>query len=99
MDGWMDGLDGWMDGWMDGWSRPNHMPSRLDALQTMHPVNFRRLVGGSQSVAKQASFNIASGSDFGVFRRFWGGQNAKFGRFFSSCFSNAMLASIFGCFL
>ena len=21
-----------MDGWMDGWSRPNHMPSHLDAL-------------------------------------------------------------------
>ena len=54
-----------MDGWMDGWSRPNHMPSHLDALQTMPCVNFRRFAGGVHGVAKQASFSIAFWSNFG----------------------------------
>ena len=49
------------------------MPSHLDALQTTTSVNFRRLVGKSQSVAKQASFNIA-------FRRDFGGFSNDFGR-------------------
>ena len=53
-----------MDGWMDGWSRPNHMPSHLDALQTMISVSFRRGPGYFHSVAKQASFSIAFWSDF-----------------------------------
>ena len=53
---------------MDGWSRPNHMPSRLDALRTMISVAFRRCVGSLHSVAKQASFDIASGSDLGGLR-------------------------------
>ena len=44
--------------------RPNHMPSHLDGLQTMRPVALRRLVGKSQSVAQQASFNVAFRSDF-----------------------------------
>ena len=43
------------------------MRSPLDALQTPPPVNFRRLAGELHSVAKQASFNIAFGTDF---RRF-----------------------------
>ena len=47
--------------------RPNHMRSPLDALQTPPPVDLRRLVGELHSVAKQASFNIAFGTDF---RRF-----------------------------
>ena len=55
--------------------RPNHMPSRMDALQTMGSVDFRRLLGSLHSVAKQASFDIASGSDFrglrSDFKRFW----------------------------
>ena len=58
-----------MDGWMDGWSRPNHMPSHLDALPTTSPVAFRRLLGGLHSVAKQASFYVAFGADVGGFRR------------------------------
>ena len=53
-----------MDGWMDGWSRPNHMPSHLDALQTMIPVDLRRLAGGLHGVAKQASLSVAFRSDF-----------------------------------
>ena len=36
--------------------RPNHMPSHLDALQTMGSVNFRRGAGNFHSVAKRASF-------------------------------------------
>ena len=56
-----------MDGWMDGWSRPNHMPSRLDALQTTTSVDLRQLPGELHSVAKQASFYVAFQSDFGRF--------------------------------
>ena len=60
---------------MDGWRRPNHMPSHLDAIQTMVSVDLRRLPGEFHSVAKQASFNVASPSDFGGFGsdfgRFW----------------------------
>ena len=56
-------------------SRPNHMPSHLDALQTLSPVNLRRLPGGFHSVAKQASFHIGFKSDvwgfWDVFGRFW----------------------------
>ena len=37
-------------------SRPNHMPGRLDALQTTGTVTFRRFPGSFHSVAKQASF-------------------------------------------
>ena len=64
-----------MDGWMDGWSRPNHMPSHLDALQTTRPVNFRRLLGKLHSVAKQASFETpflrVPGRFWKDFGRFW----------------------------
>ena len=55
---------------MDGWSRPNHMPSHLDALQTMPSVDLRRGPGGFHSVAKQASFRVALRSDF---KGFWSG--------------------------
>ena len=48
-------------------SRPNHMPSHLDALQTTSSVNLRRFVGNFHSVAKQASLSVASQSDFGGF--------------------------------
>ena len=53
----------------DQWSRPNHMPSRLDALQTMGPGDFRRLPHNFHSVAKQAPFYVALQSDFGRFGR------------------------------
>ena len=47
--------------------RPNHMPSHLDALQTMRSVDFRRVAGEFHSVAKQASLSIAFRKDFGGF--------------------------------
>ncbi|MEC7214067.1 MAG: hypothetical protein VXW26_06605 [SAR324 cluster bacterium] len=47
----------------------------MDALQTPSPVDPRRLPGGLHSVAKQASFYVAVGIDFGGFwndfGRFW----------------------------
>ena len=72
-------MDAWMesDGWMDSWSRPNHMPSHLDALRTMASVAFRRRASDSHSVAKQALFCIALGIDFqGFWRPKW---TPKFG--------------------
>ena len=67
-----------MDGWMDGWSRPNHMPSHLDAIQTMISVDFGRLAGDLHSIAKQAPFCVALWSDLGGFGsdfgRFWGAK-------------------------
>ena len=48
--------------------RPNHMHSHLDALQAMGPVNFRRGPSEFHSVAKRASFYIASGARF---QGFW----------------------------
>ena len=73
------------------------MPSQLDALQTPIPVDFRRLAGGFHSVTKQASFDIALGSDV---KGFWtsfcnflvglGNQNESqnifFERFLFLCF-------------
>ena len=72
---------------MDGWRRPNHMRSLLDGLQTPTPVNFRRLPRGFHSVAKQASFSVAFGSDFkGFWRPTWT-QKSMFGpRFFDVIF-------------
>ena len=59
---------------MDGWRRLTHMRSHMDASQAMPP----RFVGGFHSVAQQASFNIASGSDLkGLWSdlgRFWEAQ-------------------------
>ena len=87
---------------MDGWSRPNHMPSRLDALRTTTSVALRRLVGKSQSVAKQASSDVASGRDFKGFRkdfgRFWEAKTeAKIdvSEVFFDVFFERVFASIF----
>ena len=84
-------------------SRPNHMPSHLDALQTMIPVDSRRLLGSLHSVAKQASFDIASGSDFGGlqrdFGRFWEAKiepTSNLGRLFFDVFFECVSASISG---
>ena len=77
-------------------SRPNHMPSHLDALQTTTCVAFRRLPGELHSVAQQASFNIASGRNFKRFlERLWevfGGPNGRQTWFLGG--SSAMLFSI-----
>ena len=45
--------------------RPNHMRSLFDNPKAMPSVDLRRLPGGFHSVVKQASFNIAFGSNFG----------------------------------
>ena len=60
-------------------SRPNHMRSLLDALQTLRPVNLRRLPSGFHSVAKQASFCVAFQSDFnGFWEGFFSNKIQKF---------------------
>ena len=43
------------------------MQSQFRSPEVAAPVNLRRLPGGLHSVAKQASFNVAFRSDFGVF--------------------------------
>ena len=83
---------------MDGWSRPNHMPSHLDALQTPVPVNLRRFAGEFHSVAKHASFRVAFRSDF---RRFWRPKwmlKSNFFKLFFDMFFDRILASIFASF-
>ena len=57
------------------------MPSLLDALQTLGPVDFRRLRRDFHSVAKQASFYIALGAHFQGFWEVWGGQLGGENRF------------------
>ena len=77
------------------------MHSHLDALQAMTPVGLRRLARDFHSVAKQASFYMASELIFKDFGRF-GAANLEwkidFGGFFSIFFSRSMLASIFNRF-
>ena len=74
---------------MDGWTRPNHMPSHLDALQTMRPVNLRRCPGNFHSVAKQASFRVAFRSVFGGFWKPKWMPKPDSRAFFSMLFLNA----------
>ena len=56
-------------------SGPNHMPSRLDALQTPTPVDFRRFPRDFHSVAKQAWLDDAFWRDFNGFWEGFGTQN------------------------
>ena len=79
---------------MDGWSRPNHMPSHLDAIQTMISVSFRRLPRGSHSFAKQASFYVAFGTDVGGFRRLRWTSKLNFRAIFLMFFLNEFLHRI-----
>ena len=62
-------------------SRPNHMPSLLDALQTLPPVDLRRLPRQFHSFAKRASLYIAFGTDFQGFWEVWGSQLGMENRF------------------
>ena len=82
------------------------MPSHLDGLQTMRPVALRRFLGESQSVAKQASFRVASRSDFlgfgSDFLRFWEAKmeaNVDFSEVFFDIFFECVFASILDRFL
>ena len=45
------------------------MGSHIGSPKAMRPVNFRRGAGEWHSLATQASFNVASGTDFRGFRR------------------------------
>ena len=50
-------------------SRPNHMQSHSRSPKVAALVSLRRLASEFHSVAKQASFYVAFGKDFGGFRR------------------------------
>ena len=91
---------------MDGWRSPNHMRSQIGGPKVMRPVDFRRFLGNFHSVPKQASFDIAAGSDFGGVRsdfgRFWEAKiepKSNFGRLFFDAFFECVSASISGRFL
>ena len=79
--------------------RPNHMPSHLDALQTLRPVNLRRVAGGFHSVAKQASFSIAFWSNFGGFGKPKSMPKFDFRTFFFDVIFGSVLTSKFNRFL
>ena len=63
--------------------RPNHMHSHIGSPKAMPPVNFRRAWGEFHSVAKQASFNIAFGSNFDGFGKAKSMPKFDFGAIFS----------------
>ena len=63
--------------------------SHLDALQAMPPVDFRRIAHDFHSVAEEASFNIAFGTNFQGFWRPKRIPNSIFQAFFSKLFFNA----------
>ena len=74
------------------------MHSRLDALQAMAPVDFRRLARDFYSVAKQASFYIAVGAHFqGLWKAKWFPKFDFRGFFFDVIF-HCVWASNFGRF-
>ena len=84
-----------MDGWMDGWRRPNHMRSQIDGPKAMGPVSLRRLPGDLHSVAKQASFNIAFGTDFRGFLKPKWTSKFDFRAFFFDVIFESVLTSKF----
>ena len=75
------------------------MRSPLDALQTPAPVNLRRLAGEFHSVAKQASFNIAFGTDFRGFLKPKWTSKFEFRAFFFDVIFESVLTSKFYRFL
>ena len=78
--------------------RPNHMRSLLDASQTPTPVNFRRVAREFHSAAKQASFNIAFGTDFRGFLRPKWTSKFDFRAFFFDVIFEYVFTSNFGRF-
>ena len=75
------------------------MPSHLDALQTLRPVDFRGFAGKFHSVAKQASFSIAFWSNFGGFGRLKSMPKFDFRAFFFDVIFESVLTSKFYRFL
>ena len=79
--------------------RPNHMRSHIGSPKAVTPVDFRRGWGGLHSVAKQGTFNVASGTDFRGFRRSkWTPKVDVRAFFFDVIFEN-LFTSNFGRFL
>ena len=83
---------------MDGWRRPNHMRSQIGSPKAMRPVNFRRGVREFHSVAKQASFYVALGTDFRGFRRPNWTPKVDFRAFFFDVISECVFVSNFNRF-
>ena len=79
---------------MDGWSRPNHMPSHLDALQTTTSVNFRRVPGNLHSVAERASSCVVFPVDFRCFGRPTWMQKSTFGPYLCDVIFECVFISI-----
>ena len=79
--------------------RPNHMRSLFDNPKAMGSVDLRRLPGGFHSVVKQASFNIAFGSNFGGFGKPKSMPKFDCRAFFSDVISEKEITSKFGPFL
>ena len=65
------------------------MRSQIGGPKAMPPVSLRRLPGGFHSVAKQASFNVAVGTDFRGTRRPKWTPKVDLRAFFSMLFWNA----------
>ena len=75
------------------------MDSHIGSPKAMRPVNLRRLPGGLHSVAKQASFYIAFGTDFGGFWRPKWDPKSDFRGFYFDVFFDIVSASNFNRFL
>ena len=78
------------------------MHSRMDALQTMVPVNLRRVANNLHSVAKQASFQTlffrVPGRFYSDFGRLWEAKtdaNIDFWDVFCDAFFEGVSESIF----
>ena len=71
------------------------MHSHLDALQAMAPLNLQRVASEVHSVAKQASFYVAFGRDFGGFWRPKWMRKLMLGPVFFDVVLECVFASIF----
>ena len=75
------------------------MRSHIGSPKAMAPVDFRRFAGGSHSVAKQALFSIAFGTDFGGFGEPNWTRKSSFEALFFDVFSECVSLSILVRFL
>ena len=67
------------------------MQSHFGCQHAATPVDFRRVAGELHSIAKPASFGVASGSDFNGFRRPTWTPKSMLGPFFSMFFLHTSL--------
>ena len=75
------------------------MRSQIGSQKAMAPVNFRRGPGGLHSVAKQASFYVAFGSNFGGFGKPKSMPKFDFRAFFFDVIFESFFTSKFSRFL